>query len=71
MKTTGKVILLSILSATTFSSINAQDWPQWRGANRDAKVSGFEAPKTWPKRTYAKVEGVGRSGRRDPSPGRG
>jgi outer membrane protein assembly factor BamB len=49
MKTTGKVILLSILSATTFSSINAQDWPQWRGANRDAKVSGFEAPKTWPK----------------------
>jgi len=27
----------------------AQDWPQWRGPNRDAKASGFEAPKTWPK----------------------
>jgi outer membrane protein assembly factor BamB len=27
----------------------AQDWPQWRGANRDAKVTGFTAPKTWPK----------------------
>jgi outer membrane protein assembly factor BamB len=27
----------------------AQDWPQWRGANRDAKASGFTAPKTWPK----------------------
>ncbi len=27
----------------------AQDWPQWRGDNRDAKVSGFSAPKTWPK----------------------
>jgi outer membrane protein assembly factor BamB len=27
----------------------AQDWPQWRGANRDAKASGFKAPKTWPK----------------------
>lgn len=27
----------------------AQDWPQWRGANRDAKADGFKAPKTWPK----------------------
>lgn len=27
----------------------AQDWPQWRGPNRDGKVSGFSAPKTWPK----------------------
>jgi len=27
----------------------AQDWPQWRGANRDAKVTGFKAPATWPK----------------------
>ena len=27
----------------------AQDWPQWLGPNRDGKVSGFAAPKTWPK----------------------
>jgi outer membrane protein assembly factor BamB len=27
----------------------AQDWPQWRGPNRDGKAAGFEAPKTWPK----------------------
>jgi outer membrane protein assembly factor BamB len=27
----------------------AQDWPQWRGPNRDAKASDFKAPKTWPK----------------------
>lgn len=27
----------------------AQDWPQWRGANRDARVSGFAAPESWPK----------------------
>jgi len=27
----------------------AQDWPQWRGANRDGKVAGFTAPATWPK----------------------
>ncbi len=26
-----------------------QDWPQWRGPHRDAKVSGFTAPPTWPK----------------------
>jgi len=29
--------------------VSAQDWPQWRGPNRDAKATGFEAPKTWPK----------------------
>jgi outer membrane protein assembly factor BamB len=27
----------------------AADWPQWRGANRDAKVTDFTAPATWPK----------------------
>jgi outer membrane protein assembly factor BamB len=31
----------------------AQDWPQWRGPNRDAKATGFHAPATWPK-TLAK-----------------
>ena len=25
-------------------SVQAQDWPQWRGPNRDAKVTGFKAP---------------------------
>jgi outer membrane protein assembly factor BamB len=27
----------------------AQDWPQWRGLNRDGKVTGFKTPETWPK----------------------
>lgn len=27
----------------------AQDWPQWRGPNRDARATDFKAPKTWPK----------------------
>jgi outer membrane protein assembly factor BamB len=27
----------------------AQDWPQWRGPNRDGKAAGFTAPQTWPK----------------------
>lgn len=27
----------------------AEDWPQWRGPNRDNKATGFQAPATWPK----------------------
>jgi outer membrane protein assembly factor BamB len=27
---------------------NAQDWPQWRGPNRDGKATGFKAPEKWP-----------------------
>jgi outer membrane protein assembly factor BamB len=27
----------------------AQDWPQWRGPNRDGKATAFTAPATWPK----------------------
>lgn len=27
----------------------AEDWPQYRGLNRAARVSDFKAPKTWPK----------------------
>lgn len=30
------------------SSVLAQDWPQWRGGDRDGKVAGFTAPQTWP-----------------------
>ena len=26
-----------------------KDWPQWRGPNRDGKVSGFTVPLKWPK----------------------
>src|SRR5436309_15388900 len=31
------------------NGVGAQDWPQWRGPNRDNKVTGFVEPKTWPK----------------------
>lgn len=31
------------------SCIFAQDSPQWRGAKRDGKVTGFVAPGSWPK----------------------
>src|SRR5215467_15383094 len=45
--------ILPVLALTIFSiglaEAPAQDWPQWRGPNRDAKAAGFTAPKTWPK----------------------
>ena len=28
----------------------AQDWPQWRGPNRDGKVAGFTPPAKWPEK---------------------
>lgn len=39
----GCVVLLGV--GGTF----AQDWPQWRGPNRNGEVTGFKAPKSWPK----------------------
>jgi outer membrane protein assembly factor BamB len=29
-------------------SASGKDWPQWRGPNRDARASGFNAPENWP-----------------------
>jgi outer membrane protein assembly factor BamB len=37
-----------VLAASASCAV-AQDWPQWRGANRDGKAAGFTAPKEWPK----------------------
>ncbi len=37
------VVLIGVSGAV------AQDWPQWRGPNRDGKAAGFNAPQTWPK----------------------
>ena len=28
--------------------LSAQDWPQWRGQNREGKAIGFKAPAPWP-----------------------
>jgi outer membrane protein assembly factor BamB len=36
------------LLASGAATLPAQDWPQWRGANRDAKVDSFKAPAAWP-----------------------
>lgn len=42
----------------------AQDWPQWRGPNRDNKITGFTVPQAWPKELSKKWKvnvGVGES----------
>ncbi|HUT93186.1 MAG TPA: PQQ-binding-like beta-propeller repeat protein [Thermoguttaceae bacterium] len=39
------VVCVVLLSA---SRVFAQDWPQWRGPDRDGKVDGFIAPQVWP-----------------------
>ena len=40
--------VFGLVFITLAVSTSAQDWPQWRGANRDAHASGFNAPSTWP-----------------------
>ena len=42
-----RMLILSVLMISS-STVFAQDWPQWRGVNRDGKADGFNAPKTWP-----------------------
>lgn len=56
---------LLLLFVTTISQIaSAQDWTQWRGANRDGVVTGFAVPKAWPDQLKSKWKipvGVGHS----------
>ena len=49
------------------SGMRAQDWPQWRGPNRDGKVTGFSAPETWPKELTQKWKVVVGSGDATPA----
>lgn len=37
-------ILVLCISSVSYS----QDWPQFRGTDRDSRVSGFKAPSAWP-----------------------
>lgn len=49
MKTTANKLFLSTFFLFIGIMIcSAQDWPQWRGINRDGKVSGFKTPQAWP-----------------------
>jgi outer membrane protein assembly factor BamB len=44
----GRLLVVAVVGVFSLPAC-AADWPQWRGVNRDAKVAGFTAPKTWPK----------------------
>ena len=40
---------IAILGLTALAPVAAgQDWPQWRGPNRDGAVTSFSAPTSWP-----------------------
>src|SRR5260370_28423792 len=48
-KAKATVVMVGFVLVLGASGVRAQDWPQWRGPNRDNKVTGFKEPKTWPK----------------------
>jgi outer membrane protein assembly factor BamB len=51
-----------VLLTVSFVTVKAQDWPQWRGSNRDGKVTGFNVPVSWPqqlKQVWKVSVGVG------------
>ncbi|HWO01151.1 MAG TPA: PQQ-binding-like beta-propeller repeat protein [Blastocatellia bacterium] len=41
-------LLISFVFTLISQVLLAQDWPQWRGPNRDAVVASFTPPKVWP-----------------------
>lgn len=49
-----KTALIVTLFSTASIRGSAQDWTQWRGANRDGAVTGFVAPKVWPEQLKSK-----------------
>lgn len=49
------IILLALCIILIITSgVLAQDWSQWLGTNRDAKVTGFTSPQTWPEKLNQK-----------------
>ena len=50
MKTTelSKVMIVGCVILIASGSALGQDWPQWRGPDRDGIASGFAAPGQWP-----------------------
>lgn len=47
---TTRALMASLAIATAAAiGVTAQDWPQWRGPNRDGAVAQFNEPAVWPK----------------------
>src|SRR5438128_745231 len=49
MKKWHRHLAVALAAGITATAVFAEDWPQWRGPNRDGKVTGFTAPAAWPK----------------------
>lgn len=43
-----RVLLSTAAFAAVVAPLAAQDWPQWRGPNRDGAVASFTEPAAWP-----------------------
>lgn len=43
-------LFVTFLAGATQQISQAQDWPQWRGPNRDGVLAGFSEPKIWPEK---------------------
>lgn len=55
MKIVSRAVGLAVACVTLGAGLwCAADWPQWRGPNRDGKLSGFTPPQTWPKQLAEK-----------------
>jgi outer membrane protein assembly factor BamB len=64
MKNPTTLVLAGCVLALGANGIGAQDWPQWRGPNRDNKLTAFTVPTNWPKELTKKWKvtvGVGES----------
>jgi outer membrane protein assembly factor BamB len=46
--------LLAVVLTALCCNAFAQDWPQWRGPNRDGSAASFVAPKVWPEQLKSK-----------------
>ena len=63
-RTMNRILPTLAALAATVTFVVAQDWPQWRGLNRDGKVAGFSAPSVWPtalRQAWKVVVGPGES----------
>jgi outer membrane protein assembly factor BamB len=49
-----RLAIVGLVTLMGAASAHARDWPQWRGTNRDGKVTGFKAHETWPKELQQK-----------------
>ncbi|HSF18352.1 MAG TPA: PQQ-binding-like beta-propeller repeat protein [Vicinamibacteria bacterium] len=43
-----KLATFATLAVSMAPASHSQDWPQWRGPNRDGAVTSFSEPSTWP-----------------------